>query len=441
MNKPSPVKMGFLLLGSFILAYLTAETLHELCHAVAAVLTGGQSSGIVVDPFNWSYSSSYSFQHPVIHIAAGALGSSLIAFFLFILVIGRPKPVLLPLLLIGPITLINNGYYWVGDVIEGSGMDACRLTDGGISAWLILFAGIVQCLIGIMLAIYLIRVIGLTNERFKNRLIVFSIGIAPYALAGVFWNWYSEIDILWFSAFGFAAFFVIITGFFKTNKSIQYNIRWSVAAGYTVIGAVLVIVLSAMASPKKSTDSSSLFKTFTNRPGDFPEILIPHNSAIEPVYTLPPLIHSVKHYVLHYSLPEDVKPQEIRDDLTALFEQYGYVQLHYNIDEPDKPLNDNWQEEITQAGFKRICTRQYTQRWIKLTPEVSYLFLSVHYIWRGNKFQTAGVMMGVWHSSDIDEVLLYIDMHPEGFNLFEVDQLKLEVLFEPEYPESCVRIN
>jgi len=55
MNNQSPVKMGFLLLGSFILAYLGAEYVHELCHYGAALISGGDPFGIVVDPFGWSY--------------------------------------------------------------------------------------------------------------------------------------------------------------------------------------------------------------------------------------------------------------------------------------------------------------------------------------------------------------------------------------------------
>jgi len=53
MNNQSPVKMGFLLLGSFILAYLGAEYVHELCHYGAALISGGDPFGIVVDPFGW----------------------------------------------------------------------------------------------------------------------------------------------------------------------------------------------------------------------------------------------------------------------------------------------------------------------------------------------------------------------------------------------------
>lgn len=429
MDKPSPVKMGLLLLGSFILAYLAAETLHELCHSGAAILTGGHSSGIVVDPFNWSYSSSYSFQHPVIHTAAGALGSSFIALFLFVLLIRWPKPVMLPLLLIGPITLINNGEYWAWDIITGSGMDACNLAEGGISPWLLLSAGIVQCILGIILAVYLMCRVGLTNQTFKNRLIVFAIGIIPYALAGVFWNWYSGVEILWDSAIGYAVFFAVITGIFKTKKSTEYNIRWSVAAGYTVLGAVLVIVLSAMAVSPKSTVPSLLNNNSTTRPDNFPDVLRPHRLAMEPFYAFPPPMRSVKHYLLSYSLPEDANLQQIRNDLKTLCREHNYIQLYHEMDVSSKPLDDNWKEEISKVGFKTVRVRSYSQQWIKLSPEVSYVYLSVHDIRRGNKSQTTGVMMAAGDESNIDEVLLYVDMHPEGFNWFEVGQLRIKALF------------
>ena len=440
IQSQSPIKLGLLLLGSFVLAYLAAESLHELCHTLAAILTGGHSSGIVIDPFNWSYSQSSSIRHPVIHTAAGALGSSFIALLLFILLIRWPKPVFLPLLLVGPIALLNNGHYWAADIIFGMGYDAYRLSQNGISAWLLLLAGIVQCLIGIILAIYLMRVIGLTNERFKNRLIVFAIGIIPYALAGVFWNWYSGIEIMWFSAFGFAAFFVIITGFFKTQKSIQYDIKWPSAAGYTLLGIGLVIALSAMAASGKSTNSSSLFQIVTTRPENCPDVLVPHRLAFNISYMIPPPKKSQKPYLLNYSLPEDADPNEVRNDLTKLIKDKGYIQLHYQLGNPKKPLNGTWREDTDKIGFKTIQGKSYRQEWIRLTPKVGYLTVHVAYLWREKTLQTANVFMIASDILEIDEVLLYVDVHPEGFDWFEIEQLRMKTIFEKKYPESVVRM-
>ncbi|MBN2514154.1 MAG: M50 family metallopeptidase, partial [Sedimentisphaerales bacterium] len=240
MNNQSPVKMGFLLLGSFILAYLGAEYVHELCHFGAALISGGNASGILIDPFGWSYSFSNSIEHPVFHTAAGAIGSSLIGILLFILLIRWPRPVLLPPLLFGPIVLINNGQYWAVDIIEGTGYDACTLVNLGVPISLILAAGIAQCLIGIILMVKLMRVIGVANESFRRRMIILGLGVFPYAIAGLIWNWANEVDILWLSTIVWVFLFAGIAGFFRTREPEPFETKWPTVIAFNVVGIGLV---------------------------------------------------------------------------------------------------------------------------------------------------------------------------------------------------------
>ncbi len=70
MTSNDAVKRGLLLLGSFAIAYNASEFLHELGHALAAWMTGGQVFGIVVHPFNWSFCYAVS-PYPLFLTAAG----------------------------------------------------------------------------------------------------------------------------------------------------------------------------------------------------------------------------------------------------------------------------------------------------------------------------------------------------------------------------------
>lgn len=440
IKNPSPIKLGLLLLGSFCIAHAGASLLHELGHTGAAILTGGHSKGIMIHPFNFSYSSSYSINHPLIHTAAGALGSSLVALILFMVLIRRPRPVLMPLLLIGPISLIDNGLYWAWDIITGGGYDACNLARGGISPWLLVFAGIGLCLIGIIMVICLMRAIGFNNQPFKHRLIILTIGLGSYSLVGIFWNWYSGIEILWFSGIVFVFFFSASAIFFKTKESRQFEVRWATVMTFNIIGGGLVIVLLAMAASEKSTNASSRFQTVTTRPENCPEVLVPHRLAFDITYTIPPPIKSQKPYLLNYSLPEDADTNEVRNDLTKLIKDKGYTQLHYRLDNPQKPLDGTWKEDTDKIGFKTIQSRAYQQEWIRLTPEVGRLIVVVAYLWREKTFQAADVFMIASDISEIDEVLLYVDVHPEGFDWFEIEQLRMRTIFEKKYPESVVRM-
>lgn len=441
IESQSPIKLGLLLLGSFCIAHVGASLLHELGHTVAAILTGGHSRGIMIHPFNFSYSYSNSIHHPLIHTATGALGSSLIAMVLFIVLIRWARPVLMPLLLIGPISLMDNGIYWAWDIITGARCDACNLAQGGISPWLLLFAGVGLCLVGIILTICLMRAIGFNNESFRHRLIILSIGLGAYSLVGIFWNWYSGIEILWYSGLVFVFVFASIAGFFKTQEIRQYEISRAVVASVVTIGIGIVAALLVMEAFKKPAFSSSLVKTTTTRPDDFPDVLVPHRLAFDTSYiinTFP--VKQRKGYILSYSLPEESEPNEVRNDLTQFIKEKGYVQNFYWLDQPQKPINDTWVEDTDQVGLKTIQSRAYEQQWIKLTPKVERLLMTAYYVWQGNAFQNAGIIMIAAEISDIDEVLWYVDMHPEGFDWFEVEQLRLKAIFRKTEPKKMIEL-
>jgi hypothetical protein len=441
MNNQSPVKMGFLLLGSFILAYLGAEYVHELCHFGAALISGGNASGIVIDPFGWSYSFSNSIEHPVFHTAAGAIGSSLIGVLLFVLLIRWPRPVLLPLLLFGPIALINNGQYWAVDIIEGTGYDACRLVEMGVPISLILAAGIAQCLIGIILMVKLMRIIGVANESFRRRMIILGLGVFPYAIAGLIWNWRNEVDFLWLSTIVWVFLFAGIAGFFRISEPKPFETKWPTVIAFNVVGIGLIVGLLMMISFPKSSAASYPIETFTTRPECFPDVLVCHPLAKEPFYNIMSR-DSNPLYVLGYALPQEALPEQVRADLDALFKQHGYVRLAYSLDDPNEPRDDRWEEENFQRGMKSLCMKSYKQFWIRLLPEVSSVIVGVCYVGKKGAFDDNSVLVSAWTISNIDRVLHYADIHPDAFNLIDLDWLRMQAVFKPNrLPPSIMTEN
>ena len=158
-SKPSVLKFGLLLIGSQSIAYILSLFLHESSHSVAAWMTDGYVGGISIHPFSWSYSYSYSTSE-IFHSAAGALGACLIGVILFLVLIRWARSWLLPLLLVGPIALLDSGSYWIGDPILNLNADASSMISNGIPMPLILSAGLLMLMGGVLLNIVLFRKLG-----------------------------------------------------------------------------------------------------------------------------------------------------------------------------------------------------------------------------------------------------------------------------------------
>jgi hypothetical protein len=435
------VKTGLLLTGSFCIALLAAELLHELCHAAAALLTGGFLGKIVIDPFSWSHTYSSSPNHPIIFIAAGAIGSSIIALMLYIILVRWPNPIMLPLLLIGPVSMLDNGLYWIVDTIAGSGMDACNLIYFGLSAPTVLLTGSLLFVIGILLAIHLMRTIGVTNETFSIRLIILSIGILPESIARLTWNWFCSHEgfNLWLiyssSTVALIVFIVVFCKFFKTKKYKQFSPSWPTVIGFNLFAIAVIIVLSVTASGAQP-DFTSKLNISETRPEGFPIALTPHPLATEISYVENPILKFDHVNALLYHLPESTYPDEIQNYLTQLHTKHGYFKLDYHLSDPNKPLSDGWQQDISKVGLVTVRIETLKQIWLRLSPDVSSLLIHVSYIWREDKFQSSLCMNSYEKIQQFDDVFKYASVHPDVFDPNQHQLLKLLRTTPPQKVES-----
>ena len=275
MTKFGAVKRGLLLFGSFSIASNISIVLHELGHATAAWLSGGRVFGITLHPFSWSYCYAVS-PNPVFLAAGGVLFSSLAGVLLFMCLMRWPKPYLLPLLLIGPITLINNGDYLLVDYLVKSGGDACSLTALGIAPLIIIVVSIVSLVLGFAFSVQLVRKANLLEGNFKMRLAVIGLGILPYSLMAFVWNFFFNRSeaLIWLtytaSETVLCVLFAAVTHLRKTQKQeLSFSIGWMTVNAVNTIAVLLVVFL--LAGPLSGERRIAYdIETFSERPDDFP---------------------------------------------------------------------------------------------------------------------------------------------------------------------------
>lgn len=132
MNDTKAPKMFpviLLLSGSFIFAFLLGEMVHEYGHYISHLAYGNAGVGVVINPFGMSRIvgvSSLPLKVMGVTSAAGPLTDLFLASLIFLLLWPKRNPVLLPLLLWGPVAMIQ----------EGVNFSLGLLTPGGDAQWI-----------------------------------------------------------------------------------------------------------------------------------------------------------------------------------------------------------------------------------------------------------------------------------------------------------------
>ncbi len=149
--------------------------------------------------------------------------------------------------------------------------------------------------------IRLMRIMGLTNQSFIKRLIILGVGIIPYACIGVVWNWANEVDILWLSTIVWVFLFAVIAGFFRIQEPKPFETKWPTVIAFNVVGIGLVVGILLMISFQKSSAASYQVQSFSTRPEVFPDVLVCHPMAKEPLYII---VYKKLYTILDTTIPE-----------------------------------------------------------------------------------------------------------------------------------------
>ena len=418
MTTKETVKKGLLLLGSFEIAYNLSEFLHELGHAVAAWTTGGQVFGIVIHPFNWSYCSAVS-PNQLFFTSGGVLLSSLAGFLVFLGLIRWPKYALLPLLLVGPITLINNGDYLLMDLLVQSGGDASTLVAMGVSSVVIIFGATFLLLTGFALSVFFVRKTRLLNGGFKVRLIIISLGILPSLFMDLIWNFFYDrsaaLEWLAYTASGtvLTFLFAAIAGLGKKKEPpLSPAVSWKPIIAINV-SAVMLIVFLLVGPLSGNIKNAITIETFSERPDDFPSIMAPPVYAEEVSYMRAP---NSPFYVLSYNAPLSISPDEIIEYIRNLHREQGFILLTHCSDDCTSKYPSEWKKYGIVKGLE--------QEWLGIESPIFRSSPLITYIYQNDTLSSVHVMHSVKKGWDPEQIEAYIMMHPEQFNAEQIESLR-----------------
>ena len=180
MKRSTFLKTILLLMGSFTFAFLLGEMVHEWGHYLAHRYFGVQGVSIHLDPFGGSRIlgvTSLPLREMGVTTAAGP-GLNLIAGLLVTGLLWRvSKPVILPLLLWGPVAMIQEGVNLSLGLLS-PGSDAQWLARWGAPDGLLIGLGVVFILAGTgLISWFLYRVAGVAEKPFLLRLVLLFFGL------------------------------------------------------------------------------------------------------------------------------------------------------------------------------------------------------------------------------------------------------------------------
>jgi len=171
-----------LLLGSFTFAFCLGEAVHELGHFLAHRAYGTEV-GIKLDPFGGSRilnGSSAPHETWGVTSAAGPLFNLMVGLTVSVSLWRYRRPALLPLLLWGPIALVQEGVTFSLGMLT-SGGDARLIVESGVPAPAILGLGVLFLLSGVVAVCSALPLVSLSaSDSFGRRFGVVAGGMVSF---------------------------------------------------------------------------------------------------------------------------------------------------------------------------------------------------------------------------------------------------------------------
>jgi hypothetical protein len=214
MNRTRTFPSILLLFGAIAIDFNLVVAFHELGHATAVLINGGQIQEFVLNPFSWSWNLGHGVRDTLFTAWGGVtigLGYTVVPLFFARLVKNNGMKLVIKFL--AGLGFLINGIYLIIGVLYKVG-DGAELTSFGVSPVLLLVIGSVFVLFALIICSEAQGNLGIDpQEAFSRRLLVMITGIAPYMAMIVLYNYLynSEQLLLWG---GFAAIGVAIAGLF-----------------------------------------------------------------------------------------------------------------------------------------------------------------------------------------------------------------------------------
>ena len=189
---------ALLLLGSFAFAFCLGEAVHELGHFLVH-RAFGVAVGIRLDPFGGSrilHGASAPQEIWGITSLGGPLLNLLAGMIVSFSVWQKRTPMLLPLLLWGPVALIQEGVTFSLGMLTPGG-DARLMVSWGIPAFVLIGLGILFLAAGILLICRLLPVVSLSPEdSFGRKFSVVTVGMVSFMVLRLLFSSLRSSDLL-----------------------------------------------------------------------------------------------------------------------------------------------------------------------------------------------------------------------------------------------------
>lgn len=248
-------KSILLLFGSTAIGYNVAAVLHELGHAIAMWVTGGQVERITLNPFSWSYTYYASTPtHPIFTSLAGVILGTVFAVLLLVMAgLLRNQYLLLLLVITNVVAGAQNGLYTLVDSLVLGGGDATNLIELGVSKFVMIGIGTLLVGSSILLAILTLRFVSFQpNDSLSKRVLILETGVLPYLMGIVVYQAICNTEeIGLFSGYAFAGAVLILVIAVLSHISLghRYNVLDSIGWGrtwMTVVAGIAIIVVELL---------------------------------------------------------------------------------------------------------------------------------------------------------------------------------------------------
>jgi hypothetical protein len=181
----STLKSILLLAGSFTFAFLFGEMVHEFGHALGHLAYGSPGIKVYLDPFGYSHIGGADGLPNTVSAVTAATGPLFDLFLALICSLSLwrfRKPILLPLLIWGPVAMVQEGVTFSLGLLTPGG-DARWITALGIPPGVILAAGILLLLAGVVAISQLLPLAGIEPEdSFGRKFMIIVIGMGSLML-------------------------------------------------------------------------------------------------------------------------------------------------------------------------------------------------------------------------------------------------------------------
>lgn len=190
LEELSTLKSLFHLFGAFIFVFCLGATIHELGHAITITLLGCTATRIYVQPFTASCEKCFGGDPKVYGVYGalygimGPLSNVTCATIITLLLWRKRKPILLPLLMMGPISYLTEGVGIVIGIIELPSLSDWGqvIINGNVSPVIVAIIGVAFLAIGIILMLSLFPLLNIKpDDSFMRKLAIFS-GLVVYGL-------------------------------------------------------------------------------------------------------------------------------------------------------------------------------------------------------------------------------------------------------------------